>query len=1168
WSFTTSTLADGSHTVRATATDAAGNTSANSNTNTFTVDTAAPAAPVVTAPANGSTTNDSTPTYTGTAEPNSLVAISVDGFLVGTATTNASGQWSFTPTSPLSDGSHTVRAAATDAGGSTSIDSAPSTFIVDTRAPAAPVVTAPADGSTTGDNTPTVTGTAEPNATVSIFIDGVQVGTVTANGSGAWTFTTSALTDGAHTVRATATDAAGNASQTSSTSTFTVDTGAPTAPVVTAPADQSTTTDTTPTITGTSEPNATITIVIDGQQVGTTTANASGAWTFTASTLTLGQHTVSARATDSSGNSSPTSTANTFTVLPFPPAVPTLSSPSDGSIGSDTTPTFSGTAEPGSTVTVRVDGEIVCTATATASGDFSCTPTVALREGAHVVTASAANAGGSSAESTANRFIIDATAPLTPVVVGPANQSTTTDTTPAIVGTGEPGSTIDVRIDGASVGSTTVAADGTWSFTPAALSLGAHTVSARATDVAGNPSLPSNTNTFTVVAPSAARPTLDQPADNSALDTAQPTFSGTAPAGAMVTVRVDGVPVCTATATMAGTWTCSPATPLAEGPHRATAETSDGQGGALTSNTNSFSVDTRAPAAPVVTRPANGSVTDDTTPELGGTAEPLTTVAVFVDGLQLGTAAVDVDGRWSLTPSSPLALGMHTVTATSTDRAGNTSSTSTAASFTIVAPGSTPFVLAPAPGSSTSDATPLISGTATPGATVEALVDGVVVCTAVATNSGAWSCAPTTPLTEGRHDVTAREQGATTTSPAVPFVVDTIAPATPTISSPQPNAHTGALPTLSGTAEPGARVEVKVDGAPVCVTLADATGAWSCVPPTPLSMGAHTVSATATDVAGNTSMPAGPVPFTVDETPPDAPAITAPAAGSSTTDTTPTFSGTAEPGSIVTVRVDGMVACVTTATSSGTFSCDATAELPRGTHEVTATATDAGGNTSTASTAVSFSVIPVTPPAPAITGPAEGTLVSMSSVVISGTAQPGTTVTVREGSTVVCTATVSASGAWSCTAASLTDGPHQFTATASDDGVESQPSPPRTIAVDTTPPVVDVTGAPVVPTNETTTTVQWQTEPGTTYQCSIDGGAFTDCTSPTTLNGLAPGEHSITVRATDEAGNVTETTTTWLVEEPARWSLAGTGISCTSAPLGSLAPLALILVLRRRKRQG
>ncbi len=515
WTFTQPTgLADGSHAVYAIAINTSQSLqSGPSNTNTFTVDTVPPAAPVVIAPANGSTTNDNTPTYSGTAEANSTVTVIVDGAVVGTTTANASGAWSFTPTVALADGPHTVKARATDAAGNTGADSNTNTFTVDTVPPAAPVVIAPANGSTTSDNTPTYSGTAEAGTTVTILVDGAVVGTTTANASGAWSFTpTTPLADGAHTVKARATDAVGNTSADSNTNTFTVDTQPPVAPVVIAPANGSTTNDNTPTYSGTAEAGSTVTVIVDGAVVGTTTADASGAWSFTpTAALADGSHTVKAHATDAVGNTGPDSSTNTFTVDTTAPAAPVVIAPANGSTTSNNRPTYSGTAEAGSTVTVIVDGAVVGTTTANASGAWSFTPTAALADGSHTVKARATDAvGNTSADSNTNTFTVDTTAPAAPVVIAPANGSTTNDNTPTYSGTAEAGSTVTVIVDGTVAGTTTANASGAWSFTPTAvLADGSHTVKARATDAVGNTSADSNTNTFTVDTTAPAAPCGD-----------------------------------------------------------------------------------------------------------------------------------------------------------------------------------------------------------------------------------------------------------------------------------------------------------------------------------------------------------------------------------------------------------------------------------------------------------------------------------------------------------------------------------------------------------------------------------------------------------------------------------------------------------------------------------
>lgn len=182
---------------------------------------AAPAAPVVTTPSNGALTNDTTPTYSGTAQAGATVDLMVDGAPIGAVTADGSGNWTLTPVTALADGTHDVRAIATNAGGTSPV-SAISVFTVDATAPAAPVVTSPAAGAVLMTANPTYSGSAEPNATVTVSVDGSAVGATTASGAGSWSLSQPVpLAAGGHTVRATATDAAGNASPQSTIVSFT-----------------------------------------------------------------------------------------------------------------------------------------------------------------------------------------------------------------------------------------------------------------------------------------------------------------------------------------------------------------------------------------------------------------------------------------------------------------------------------------------------------------------------------------------------------------------------------------------------------------------------------------------------------------------------------------------------------------------------------------------------------------------------------------------------------------------------------------------------------------------------------------------------------------------------------------------------------------------------------
>jgi hypothetical protein len=220
---------------------------------TVVVDTATPAAPVITAitedtgeNGNDGITNDPTLILSGTAEANSVVELSRAGTgVIGTAIANGSGNWSFDYTAvTLPDGSHDFTATASDAAGNTGSASAVFNVIVDTASPAAPVIMAITEdtGSNGSDgitNDPTLilSGTAEANSMVELTRAGTGViGTAIANGSGNWSFDYTAVTlpDGSHDFTALATDTAGNTGATSAVFTVVVDAAAPAAPVITA----------------------------------------------------------------------------------------------------------------------------------------------------------------------------------------------------------------------------------------------------------------------------------------------------------------------------------------------------------------------------------------------------------------------------------------------------------------------------------------------------------------------------------------------------------------------------------------------------------------------------------------------------------------------------------------------------------------------------------------------------------------------------------------------------------------------------------------------------------------------------------------------------------------------------------------------------------------------
>jgi hypothetical protein len=176
----------------------------------------------------------------------------------------------------------------------------------------------------TNDNPLTVTGSAAANSTVKVFDGSTQIGSATANGSGVWTYTTAALSDGNHSLKATATTASGT-SASSSALALTIDTKAPTAPTMATPTNNA---NGGLNLTGTAEANSVVKVFDGTTQIGYATANGSGAWGYTTGALAAGSHSLTAKATDAAGNTGAASavvTASTGTSAP--PAPPTSPTP-------------------------------------------------------------------------------------------------------------------------------------------------------------------------------------------------------------------------------------------------------------------------------------------------------------------------------------------------------------------------------------------------------------------------------------------------------------------------------------------------------------------------------------------------------------------------------------------------------------------------------------------------------------------------------------------------------------------------------------------------------------------------------------------------------------------------------------------------------------------------
>ncbi|MGU1791200.1 Ig-like domain-containing protein, partial [Pseudomonas aeruginosa] len=947
WSFTPSTpLPDGT-VVNVVARDAAGNSSPPAS---VTVDAVAPATPTVD-PSNGTT-------LSGTAEPGATVTLTDgNGNPIGQVIADGSGNWSFTPGTPLPNGT-VVNATATDPSGNAS---PPASVTVDAVAPATPVVN-PSNGTT-------LSGTAEPGATVTLTDgNGNPIGQVTADGSGNWSFTPSTPLANGTVVNATATDASGN---TSPGSSVTVDSVAPATPVVN-PSNGTT-------LSGTAEPGATVTLTDgNGNPIGQVTADGSGNWSFTPSTPLADGTVVNATATDPAGN---TSGQGSTTVDGVAPATPTVNL-SNGS-------SLSGTAEPGSTVILTDgNGNPIAEVTVDGSGNWTYTPSTPIANGT-VVNVVAQDAAGNSSPGAS--VTVDSQAPAAPVL-NPSNGTT-------LSGTAEPGATVTLTDgNGNPIGQVTADGSGNWSFTPGTPLANGTVVNATASDPTGNTSAPAST-TVDSVAPAAP---VVNPSNGAEI-------SGSAEPGATVTLTDgSGNPIGQVTADGSGNWSFTPSTPLADGTVvNATATDPAGN----TSGQGSTTVDAIAPATPTVNL-SNGS-------SLSGTAEPGSTV-ILTDGNGNPIAEVTADGsgNWTYTPSTPIANGT-VVNVVAQDAAGNSSPPAT-----VTVDSSAP----PAPVINPSNGV-VISGTAEAGATVT-LTDGNgnPIGQATADGSGNWSFTPGTPLANGTVIVATATDPTGNTGPQAATTVDAVAPPAPVV-----NPSNGA--TISGTAEAGAKV-ILTDGSgnPIGETTADGSGNWTFTPATPLANGT-VVNAVAQDPAGNTG-PQGST--TVDAVAPNTPVVN-PSNGN-------LLNGTAEPGSTVTLTDgNGNPIGQTTADGSGNWSFTPGSQLPNGT-VVNVTASDAAGNTSPPATTTVDSSLPSIPQV----DPSNGS-------VISGTADAGNTIIITDGNgNPIGQVTADGSGNWSFTPGiPLPDGTVVNVVARSPSNVDSAPAVITVDGVAPAAPVID-----------------------------------------------------------------------------------------------------------------
>ena len=339
--------------------------------------------------------------------------------------------------------------------------------------------------------------------------------------------------------------------------------------------------------------------------------------------------------------------------------------------------------------------------------------------------------------------------------------------------------------------------------------------------------------------------------------TSNPAVKGVGRANTLVTIKDGGTTLGTTTADATGAWSFTPGA-LGNGAHTFSASQIDPAGHTAIA-TLSFTLDKTAPVVSVALVSDTGVSANDkitSNPAVKGVGQANTLVTIKEGALTLGTAMADAAGAWSFAPVG-LADGAHTLSASQTDLAGNTGTAALSLTLDRVAP-AVGIALVSDTGVSASDnisANPALRGTGQASTLVTIKEGGTTLVAKTADATGAWSFTPI--LADGVHTLTATQTdlAGNTATASLNLTLDRVAP----VVSMALVADTGVSasdritsnPAIAGTGQANTLVTIKEGGLTLGTTMADAAGAWSFTPG--LASGAHTLTATQTDLAGNTA---------------------------------------------------------------------------------------------------------------------------------------------------------------------------------------------------------------------------------------------------------------------------------------------------------------------------
>ena len=970
-------------------------------------------------------------------------------------------------------------------------------------------VTAPTITGVTGNSTAgyEVKGTADANATVEIRnAGGTVIGTGTADGTGAFTVTIPAGEAGAN---ETLTAVAKNASGTESTPT-----------TFQTPADE--TTVTAPTITGvtgnstagyevkgTADANATVEIRnVGGTVIGTGTADGTGAFTVTVPAGEAGANeTLTAVAKNASGTESTPTTFQT----PADPNTP-VATPIVETVTGSTTKGYEvkGTAEVGTTIEVRdAAGTVLGTATTGTDGKYTVTLAPGKATANQTLSVVAKNASGTESQPATATTPADVTAPTVDNITGNSGSGY------EITGTADPNTTIEVRDPaGAVIGTGTSDANGDFTVTlPTGTTNPGDTLTVIGKDNAGNESQPTE-----VLVPADATVTAPTVTGVTGNSVAGYQVTGTADPNATIEIRdADGNVIATGTADGTGSFAVNLPAGTANANETLTALAKDPAGN--TSTPTTF----QTPADEVVAPPSVDKVTGNTTQgyQVTGTAELGTTIEVrATDGTVLGTAITGPTGQYTVTLASGKATAKQTVNVVAKNDTGLESQPTTAMTPADV---TTPTI-----GDITGDSTTgyEITGTADPNTTIEVRnPDGTIIGTTTTDDQGnftvdlpAGAANPGDTLT-----VVGKDGDGNESQPTEVTVPEDATVAAPTVTNVTGTTATGYQ--VTGTAEPNVTIEIHNEAGLVIATgTTDGAGAFTITLPTGTATANEALTAIAKDAAGKESNP------TAFKTPadPDAPVAT-PTVDKITGSTTKGYQvvGAAEVGTTVEVRdADGTVLGMATTGTDGKYTVTLEPGKASANETITVVAKNATGKESQPATATTPADL-ATPTIDSITGN------SSKGYEITGTAEPKTTIDVRDADgTIIAATTANETGQYTVTLPAGVVTPGETITIISKDGAGNESQPATAVipadVVLAAPTITKVegnkaNGYTVTGTADPNVTVQFY---NSSEQLLASGNTTTGGTfSVHIAAGLATEKETLTALTTDTQGNVSPKTT-------------------------------------------